>query len=201
MAQLLTYIGGVFSSPRSTLKKISSHRPLSSAIIVFAFTTFISSTAGLSTLPQDFPFGVGTFLPVMIIGSLIFGAFGWFFQAAIYHLFAEFLGGKGRALALFTTLPFTSLPGIILAPLGLIFRSLNLTFLSLPLSLALLVWVFLLQLWALQAVYELSGLRAAAAILLPFVAFTVAILLFGITLFTTTLPIIMQSLPTLSISL
>ncbi|MGB4482902.1 MAG: hypothetical protein WBJ02_05695 [bacterium] len=85
--------------------------------------------------------------------------------------------------------------------MGLIFRSLNLTFLSLPLSLALLVWVFLLQLWALQAVYELSGLRAAAAILLPFVAFTVAILLFGITLFTTTLPIIMQSLPTLSISL
>jgi hypothetical protein len=199
MAQLLTYIGGIFSAPRSTLKKIAAHRPLAPAIIVFAFTSLISGTAGLSSMPQDFPFGTGMFFPVMVIGSLIFGAFGWFFQAGIYHLFAEFLGGRGRVLALFTTLPFTNLPGIILAPLGLIFRSLNLPFLSAPLSLALLVWVFLLQVWALQAIYELSGFRAAAAILLPFVAFIAALVLFGLTLLTTILPIIIDSIPSISL--
>lgn len=197
MTQLLTYIGGIFTSPRSTLKTIASHRPLASAVIVFAFTSLISGTIGLSSLPENLPYSAATFAPAMVIGSLVFGAFGWFFQAAIYHLFAEFLGGKGRVLTLFIVLPFTSLPGIVIGPLGFIFNYLNMPFLSFPLSLALLVWVFLLQVWALQAVYEFSGFRAAAAILLPFIAFAAALVLFGLALFTTILPIILQSMPTL----
>ena len=201
MNKLFSYIAGIFIAPRSTLNTIASRRPLGAAIIVFIFTSLISSTAGLATLPSNSPLRAGSLFPAIFIGSLLFGILTWFLQTGIYHLFAEFLGGRGSAFTLFTTLPFTSLPGIIMGPLGLLISTLGHPYLSIPLSLALFIWILLLQIWALKAIYSLSGPRAAAAILLPFAALMAAVIIFTLTLLTTLLPIIIQALPEFPLTL
>ena len=200
MNNLLTYIAGIFTAPRSTLETMANRRPLGAAIITFILTSLISSTAGLATLPADTPLGAGFLFPTIFIGSLLFGTLAWFLQTAIYHLFAEFLGGKGRAFTLFTTLPFTTLPGIIIGPLTLLISTLSRPLLGVPLSLILFIWVFLLQIWALKAIYNLTSLRAAAAIFLPLAAFIAALIIFTLTLLTTLLPIIMQTMPNIPLT-
>ena len=201
MNKLFSYIAGIFIAPRSTLNTIASRRPLGAAIIVFIFTSLISSTAGLATLPSNSPLRAGSLFPAIFIGSLLFGILTWFLQTGIYHLFAEFLGGRGSAFTLFTTLPFTSLPGIIMGPLSLLMGTLGSPLLGLPLSLIFLVWILLLQAWALQAIYKLSGPRATAAILLPFAAFIAALIIFILTLLTSLMPIIIQTMPNIPLTL
>ncbi len=200
MNNFLAYIAGIFTSPRSTLETIVARRPLAAAIIVFTLISLVSSTAGLATLPPDTPLGAGILFPSMFIGSLLFGTLAWFLQTGIYHLFAEFLGGSGRAFTLFTTLPFTALPGIILGPLGLLISTLSHPLLGAPLSLILFIWILLLQIRALKIIYNFSSLRAAAAILLPLAALMAAVIIFSLTLLTTLLPMIMQTLPNIPLT-
>lgn len=194
MGKLFEYIAGTFTAPRTAFQQIAADRPLGGAVTVFILTSLISSLAGLAGIPADLPDGAALLLPAVVVGSLIFGAFAWCLQTGIYHLFAEFLGGRGQAFSLFTALPFTSLPGLLLAPIGVLLRNLAGLFLGVPVSLALALWVFFLQIVALRAVYNLSTARAAAAVLLPFVIFIAAIVIFAITAFTSLVPLVIHSL-------
>jgi hypothetical protein len=196
MNHLLEYIAGTFTAPRRTFAQIAHQGTLGAAVFTFSLSILISGIAGFGSLSgQELPIEVFRLLPLGVVSSLLFGTLGWLLQTAVYHLFAEFLGGVGRATSLFKILPFTSLPGIILTPLNLILTKLGLSLLGMPISLVMLIWVFILQLFALQAVYGLSTLRTIALIFLPLLLLIAAVLIFGITIITTVIPLVMEAMP------
>ncbi|MGI6574998.1 MAG: Yip1 family protein [bacterium] len=196
MNRLLEYIAGTFTAPRSTFAQIAKEGSMGAAVNIFILTALISSAAGLSGLPaREIQIEPLRLFPLAIVATFIFGALGWLLQTGIYHLFAEFLGGHGRALALFLILPFTTLPGIILTPINLVLSSLGVPLIGIFTSLALLAWIIFLQLIALSAVYNISQLRAAAVVFLPPVILITAFIIFGLTLLTTLMPLIMETIP------
>ena len=197
MDQFFAYIAGTFTSPRSTLAKIAARRPLVSAIIVFILTGLVSALSGFSNIPAQMPFNAAMLAPAAIIGTLIFGTFFWFIQTGVYHLFAEFFGGEGSVLSLFTTLPFTSLPSLVLTPIGMLMQAARLGVLMVPVSLGMFIWMVVLQVLALKEVYGISGGRATAVIFLPVVLIGASLIILGITLAGTLIPIITELAPQL----
>jgi hypothetical protein len=106
-------------------------------------------------------------LPVVLfILSLLAGAAAWFGWTATVQLVAEFMGGRGRGVMLFSLVGFSYLPRVFAAPVAVVA---NLTGydIQLPVHVALLLWSLYLTFLSVRHVHGLNRVRALSAVLLP----------------------------------
>lgn len=168
----LDFFVGVLTAPFATLRTLAATPRPGAAVVVHSLIILITTLAGAYVAPGAAPLA----LPVGAGLAVVFGLLGFFLYTAVLHLSAEFLGGQGRALALFTTLAFASAPGVLLAPFGLAVRAAPPMFYYLV-SVVLGLWVLVLHLLSIQAVHRLSLWRSLAAFLLPWAMVVVAAVL------------------------
>ncbi|MCL4439762.1 MAG: YIP1 family protein, partial [Firmicutes bacterium] len=105
-----------------------------------------------------------------IIGALL-AFIGWFMQAGVFHLFAELLGGRGRAVGVLTVLAFADIPRVLVIPFQVIsvilVDSLFGRFLTVAVSLLAFIWWAVLLVIGLREIQGFSTGRAVAALLIP----------------------------------
>ncbi len=178
----LETIYGVFFSPVAAFEAIAENPPVGQAVLFFLIVQMLSLINGVAMVREQFPNLLGSafisFLPIMILAMALIG---WFFNASVLQLLAEFLGGKGRGRQLFTALGFTYAPSLFSAPVSLLIgenwpRAANL------LTFALTVWVVVLTVLAVRSVHGLSTGKSIWTVLIPFIS--IVLLVLGMTLFT-----------------
>jgi hypothetical protein len=182
-------IYGVIFSPTATFRKISAEPPLFLGFIIFLTVIVLTSLVNtlippdLSGLEAQFTDAIAKAGPYLGIIGAVFSFLGWFIQAGIYHLFAELVGGHGKATGVLTVLAFSELPKAIIIPLQVIsyFKAETFLgrFLSIAAVIAAVVWGIILLVIGLKEIHQISISRAIAVVILPlaviFVSITVII--------------------------
>lgn len=163
---------GMLTAPTVTLRELVCQPRPGAALLVYVLTNVVGILAGAYAAPA------APAVPLAVAAGLgtVLGLPAVLLYTAAVHLAAEFLGGRGRALALFTGMSFAFAPSVLLAPFGLAVRMAPPAFYYLVAA-ALGLWVFVLQVFALQATYRFSALRAIAALVLPVLTVLAAVFL------------------------
>lgn len=146
-------------------------------LVLAVFTAIIglvtfNSSLGANAFTAQQAQSVRPYSGAFSILFLIFTPIGFFIGTGIYHLIAKAFGGRGTFLAYCYSYLLFGVPlGIIGGVIGLI------PFIGSLLALAIGVYQIVLQVYMTMAVHRLTGGRATLAVLiLPIVAFIVAIL-------------------------
>lgn len=173
--ELLDILYGVAVSPSSTFRAISQRRPwlwvtITAAFIavIFAFVLlpYPSQLAGIILQMGRDALPLAPVLPVwMVIFFIILSV-----QAAMFHLLAALLRGKGTYTGMLCALCFVWLPAFLVAPLALlraVLDSYTGHMLYIVGSSILCSWVVWLYFTAVRQNYQLSPARAAITCLIP----------------------------------
>lgn len=178
---IIDLIYGLLFSPTATFQKISAQPPLSHAFIIFTTVTLIGIMFTVLAppvnldLPSDMPPEMAQMVMAMMPYIGLIGAFFafliWFVLAGILQLFSEFLGGRGKALEVFTVLGLSELPNIFSGPIYLLTNYLGkstlATFLTISSGLLIFIWRFILIVIGLREVHGYSTGRAVVTVLAP----------------------------------
>lgn len=109
----------------------------------------------------------------MLLGfKVVVSLFMWMTAAASWHLIAEFLGGRGTGIGLFTALGFAYLPCIFIIPLWAIITVMppsSKTLLMTIAILGILFWSLLLDVLAIREVHQLSTAKAVLTMIMPII--------------------------------
>ena len=170
MGNLFEVLYDVLFQPRIAMQTIAAKRNVGQAIAVFLLSILIPIWAmyfGLQTT------GMGNMIQFVIgfkvLGSIIM----WFMGAAVWHLIAEFFGGKGTALGLFSTLGFAHFPHLLIVPLW-VFAALmpaNVKTTIMVVSVfGILLWSCFLMIVGLKEVYQFSTAKAVLVLVTPILA-------------------------------
>ncbi|MEW6242848.1 MAG: Yip1 family protein [Bacillota bacterium] len=195
----LEILYGIMARPASTIEKVAKRPPVGTALLVFTVSTVITTLVGTrdaSFYGHSIP-NLRAFTTLVTVAGLIFAYSTWFIGTAIVHLWAELLGGRGRALALFAAGGLLSFIQLFTVPAALIAMAVGEWF-SNMVAFAVLIWTVVLYVISIKAVYQMSVGRAVAALLLPVlvaalaVGALVAIMIAGIM---ATLPLLQQQFP------
>lgn len=175
----LELLYGIVFQPGHTLEKVAKEVPLLYSFIILFGVTFVNLMVTYLTLnPRSaIPDEIGMFSSALeqlwplfaTIGIsllLVFTLVRWYVSAAILHLTAELLGGKGRAISIFAVLGCITLPTIFMAPLVVLLYALNIQS-GLMISLPFGIWVFVLMIIGLRSTYGFSVARALGTIIIP----------------------------------
>jgi hypothetical protein len=182
-------IYGVIFSPTATFRKISAEPPLFRGFIIFLTVIILTSLVNtlippdLSGVDVQFTDAIAKAGPYLGVIGAVFSFLGWFIQAGIYHLFAELVGGHGKATGVLTVLALSELPKAIIIPLQVIsyFKTETLLgkFLSIAAVITAVVWGIILLVIGLKEIHQISTSRAIAVVILPlavmFISITVMI--------------------------
>lgn len=93
----------------------------------------------------------------------------WGVSTAIWHLLAELLGARGSVRELLVAVGFVSFIQILMIPVYLIANVMlegSETLLAIA-GIALMIWSSVLEIFAIQSVYHISGAKAVLIFLLP----------------------------------
>jgi len=183
---------GVLFSPATVFRRVSKEPPLFLGFGIFLTATVLSSLVN-TLAPRDF-----TGAPAELAGALAGAApfigilaalaaiVGWFIQAGVFQLFAEFMGGKGRAIEVLVILALIELPKIVITPFRVIgylyIDSFAGRFLGIAASLVAAAWWVVLLVIGLREVQRFSTGRAVAVLLLPFAAVGLVLVVFAVSL-------------------
>lgn len=176
MGQILELIYDVLFKPRQAFLRIKEEpKPWQSVwiVVVNSLLVGIAVSAGQEAFSSGLKALIGN---LQLIGNLM----SWMIMTAIWHLIAELSGGKGEAKALLTSIGYTYFLQMLLLPVYLIASFLSYetaTTLLIICGIAVLVWGVVLEVIAIQTIYEVSGAKAFLIFLLPVIALTVCILL------------------------
>ena len=181
---------GVFVRPVVTMQKIAAARPWGIALGIMIMLAVLGLLAGLTvptqpvtTMPETegMPPSMATMVAMSQsrIPAIIGGVAGPLLQivyAGILFVLARLLRGEGHFSALFSTLVFAGLPGVITLVLTLIANVSGIIVLSLIIgmvSFGIGIWSLVLQVIGVRESMHLSTGRAVTTGLIP-----VAVLLF-----------------------
>ncbi len=95
----------------------------------------------------------------------------WLLSAAVYHLCAVSLGGRGSIVSFLYSWAFTSAPLLFLPAIRIFGETLfggSFAFLLLA-SLAIFLWIFVLRIRAVKFNYRVNSARAVSILVVPFV--------------------------------
>ena len=197
---LVELIYGVLFSPTAAFARVSRENQLFNGFVLFLAVTLVSSVVNFigardfSDLPPEFAGAFTEAGPYMGILAAVFAFISWFVQAGILQVFAELLGGKGRALQVLTVLALAGIPKAFAIPfqvLGFFFSgSMISTFLSVAVSLSVIIWSLALMVIGLREVHGFSTGRAAAVFALPLGALGLAFLIMVLSLAGFLIPLI-----------
>lgn len=193
-------IYGVLFSPAATFARVSRENHLFNVFVIFLTVTLVSSVVNFlgardfSDLPPELAGAFTAAGPYMGILAVVFAFISWFVQAGILQVFAELLGGKGRALQVLTVLALAGIPKAFAIPfqvLGFFFTGSTVsTFLGVAVSLSVIIWSLALMVIGLREVHGLSTGRAVAVLALPLGALGLAFLITAVSLAGFLIPLI-----------
>jgi hypothetical protein len=172
---LLDILYGVALSPSRTFQAVSQRKPWLWAIVTAAFIAVIfafvllpypSQLAGVILQMGRDALPLASVLPVwMVIFFIILSV-----QAAMFHLLAALLKGRGTCAGMLCSLCFVWTPAFLVAPLALLRAALDSYaghMLYIVGSSILCFWVVWLHFMAIRQNYQLSSTRAAITCFVP----------------------------------
>lgn len=173
MGNVFEVLYDVLFQPQIAMRTIAEQKNIPQALSVFFLSIIIPiwamyfgmQAAGMSTM-------IYLFIAVKIVGSMVM----WFVGTAIWHLIAEFYGGKGTALGLFSALGFSYFPQIFIVPLWVFAALLPVSLKTIVMTLAALVivcWSLFLTITAMREVYHITAAKAVLVMLTPLIVLIV----------------------------
>ncbi len=182
---ILDILYQVLASPSRALSEVSQRRPTGWAILTAVFVSIVFAFTILPNLPElvEMIFGLErgslSLIPLVFIWVVIFLAF-LLIQAGVFHLVAVLLQGRGNYLGILCGLCFACFPLVFFAPLALVRALLNSVsgnvFYSIG-SLALFLWILVLEITAIHQNYKFPLGRAIATYFIPFIVLIIIPLL------------------------
>jgi hypothetical protein len=176
MDKLYETLYDVLFQPRKAMREIAADRKVGQALLVFLVSVLIPVWAlyfGLKA--AGMPKVVHIIIAVQLLGSLVM----WVAGTALWHLIAEFFGGRGTAIGLFTALGFAHIPRILLVPLWVLAALLPVGVRPLIMAvtgLGVMLWTLALDVEAIRGAHDISGTKAVLVLLTPIVAVALAVL-------------------------
>lgn len=175
--RFLEFLYDVLLHPGTAMRTIAAQKMVCEAVVVFSVSLFIPAWMVYLVLKA---LGLGKMAGIAVAvqsaGCLVF----WILGAALFSLCAEFMGGKGTALGLLSSMGFAYLPRIFIAPLFVVAvlatGGLAKVFMTLS-GVAIFFWVLILDIEALKGAYALSTARAIVAMLIPFAILFLTVLI------------------------
>lgn len=173
MGNVFEILYDVLFQPQIAMRTIAEQKNIPQTLSVFFLSIIIPiwamyfgmQAAGMSTM-------IYFFIAVKIVGSMVM----WFVGTAIWHLIAEFYGGKGSALGLFSALGFSYFPQIFIVPLWVFAALLPVSMRTIVMTLAALVivcWSLFLSITAMREVYQITAAKAVLVMLTPLIVLIV----------------------------
>lgn len=181
---------GILFNPTATFRQISEEPPLFYGFVIFVTVVVLTSIVSalvpveISEVPPPLADIFVQAKPLLAIVGAIFTLIFWMVQAGVLHLFAELLGGRGRATGVLTALALADIPTVMVIPLQIISYFTTGTFLgsflTVSSSLIMFFWVLALTVIGLREIHQLSTGRAVAALLAPMGMFLLIIIILTI---------------------
>lgn len=167
MGNIFEILYDVLFQPKTAMQTIADTKNISQAVAVFFLSLFIPLWALYFGLQEaGMPAMIQLAAGFRIAGSLLM----WFMGTAVWHLIAEFFGGRGTGLGLFSTLGFAHFPQVFIVPLwgfaALLPAGLKPVIMAVA-ALAIFCWSFFLTITAIKAVYQFSAAKATLVIVMP----------------------------------
>ena len=173
MGNLLEILYDVLFEPAIGMKNIAERKNVGQALIVFSLSVLLPILALYFGLKAN---GMSSMISVMIVFKILGSIVLWIFGAAIWHLIAEFFGGQGTAVGLFTALGFAHAPRIFIVPLWAIIAVMPASSKPLLMTISVLLimlWSLSLDVVAIKEVYQLSTSKAVLVVITPMLAITI----------------------------
>lgn len=183
---MLEFLYDILFQPRQAMARIGSEKRMAQAVATFLIGAVLPNWIMYYTL-QGTP--VFRLFEAMTVVHLLGSALLWFLSAAAWHLFAELLGGSGKATDLFVALGFTYFPRIFILPVAVVAALLPSTSGAVWIGLfgmIIAIWTTYLNVLAISGVHGLSRSRAFIVLLMPLLILSgvlcVLIFMFGLSL-------------------
>lgn len=174
---LVELLYGVIFAPTAAFRRMSQEPPLFYGFIVFSGVAVLTSLVKnlvppeVSNLPPEFADILTKAGPYLGLVSIILAFLGWFVQAGVFQLTAEFMGGTGRATGVLTVLAFADIPRVLIIPLQIISyfaaNTLPGRFLGVAGSLGVIIWSAILLVIGLREVQRIPTGKAIAILVIP----------------------------------
>lgn len=163
MGNLLETIYDLLVSPRTAFEEILQTKTIWQAFWIVLFSNALIILAFFS---GSMELGFKIFLlGLQVVSSVLV----WGVSTAIWHLLAELLGARGSVRELLVAVGFVSFIQILMIPVYLIANVMlegSETLLAIA-GIALMIWSSVLEIFAIQSVYHISGAKAVLIFLLP----------------------------------
>lgn len=175
MGPFLELLYDVIFSPGAAMRQIADRRPVGQAVAVFFLSVLVPAGAVYFVLQTT---GLVKFAGMALFCAVTARLVVWFVGAAVLQLIAEFYGGNGTALGLFTTTGFAHLPGIFVVPLAVAAMLLPTGAAVITLAgggLLLLFWALALVVIAIRGAHGLGTAKATLVLLTPLLAVAAAV--------------------------
>lgn len=167
MGNIFDVMYDVLFQPKMGMRVIADKKNIGQSLIVF----FLSLLIPLWALYFGLKASSVTAMVHIVIGlKIIASLMLWIIGTAVWHLIAEFFGGRGTAVGLFSALGFAYFPSVLIVPLWVFAALLPANFKSIMMALvALLIlsWSFVLHIVAIKEVYQFSTTKAVLVLVTP----------------------------------
>jgi len=167
MASLLEILYDVLFQPATGMKNIAEQKNVGQSLVVFLLSILIPIWALYLGLKAT---GMLAMIHVLIVLKIVGSTIMWIMGAAIWHLIAELVGGRGTAVGLFTALGFAHAPRIFIVPLWALIAVMPASSKTVLLTiavLAIMVWSLSLDVVAIKEVHQLSASKAVLVMITP----------------------------------
>lgn len=174
-----TLYGILFHPTRTMRHLLAGEPPLGLAAGVFIGVQLLGAISSYNFWSASGG-GAFPFLPGAIVGfvllQLLFALWVWFVFSATWQLVAELLGGNGSGRVLFALVGLAILPLAFQIPVVVAGFFLGEGWVT-GLTIAIGIWVLILDVLAIREVHRFATLRAVVTLLAPLIFFMVAIVL------------------------
>ncbi|MEW6398826.1 MAG: Yip1 family protein [Bacillota bacterium] len=200
---VLELMYGALFSPVATFREVAARPHLGRAVVVLVVVAAVSATVGAISGGREFTAGMAeagvpvsgaSFGPVAFLFGLVGPFLFWYLQTAIFYLTGVLLGGKGPVLPLMAALAVASMPQVFSAPVMLVSTAVH-QGLGVWLSLAVGIWVIVLNVLAVREALHFSTGRAIATLVLPLAVIVVLMVGAVIAFAVAFLPLFQQFMP------
>ncbi len=170
----------VITEPTKFFNAIKKEKDIGPAFLYYVVFLAISSVFMIPYLWRVFsqvsaegiPFSLGTMIPSMVVMQFVFGIIMLFIMYGIIHLLVKLVKGKGDFSDTFKAMIYGATPNFIISPLILIYMGIvgvENIFLLIPvylISIAVFIWVLVIQIKGIKILHKISTWRAVLAILI-----------------------------------
>lgn len=186
---LAELIYGVLFSPVKTFRRISKEPPLLHGFLIFfgvLILTSLTNTLVPPSLPNSTELNTTLARTRPFIGIIwaLFALLGWFLEAGLFQLLAEFFGGKGRAVGVLTVLALAGIPKVLAIPFQVFSYFLEGSLLGrsfvIAASIIAFLWWAVLLVIGLREIQEYSTARSLATLLIPLGILVLTIIIFAL---------------------